>query len=367
MQILDTGIIYRNPKAHVKSIHAYFPSVIKLDNGELLAGFALGEAFESADLHGYLSRSCDNGESWTLQGELIKRKTDGIYSDCMRLTALADGGVAAYVVRHDRTAYPNEGLTNPSNVGFVPTEMLLLRSSDYGKTFSDPEPIVPSVTGPEFEMCSPITVLSDGTWVLPTSTWKDWNGNSAGGARMVALVSDDQGKTWPRHWEVMHNVEDSIIYWESKIIELADGGLLAVAWGYDDANAVDLPNQYAISRDKGESWTEPASMGIQGQTLAAMLLPDDDVLCVYRRIDQPGLWASRCRVVGNSFKVIDSLPLWGWNASGLTSHTSNMAQNFNVLRFGAPCCVKLENGSVLIAFWCYEDCVSNIRWITLSI
>ena len=61
MQIIDTGIIYRNPKPHVKSIHAYFPSVVKMDNGEMLACIALAEAFESVDMHTSILRSADNG------------------------------------------------------------------------------------------------------------------------------------------------------------------------------------------------------------------------------------------------------------------------------------------------------------------
>ena len=44
---LKTGIIYRNPHPHLKSIHAYFPSVAVLGNGDLLATMVLGEAFEA--------------------------------------------------------------------------------------------------------------------------------------------------------------------------------------------------------------------------------------------------------------------------------------------------------------------------------
>jgi len=41
--------------------------------------------------------------------------------------------------------------------------------------------------------------------------------------------------------------------------------------------------------------------------------------------------------------------------------------NFNVLRLGAPCITSLADGTIFIAFWCYEDCVSNIRWYKLTI
>ncbi|HDY88312.1 MAG TPA: hypothetical protein ENH82_09410, partial [bacterium] len=62
---LKTGLIYRNPVPHIKSSHAYFPSVTVMANGEMLATFVLGEAFESVNLHTHIARSKDNGETWT--------------------------------------------------------------------------------------------------------------------------------------------------------------------------------------------------------------------------------------------------------------------------------------------------------------
>lgn len=53
--------------------------------------------------------------------------------------------------------------------------------------------------------------------------------------------------------------------------------------------------------------------------------------------------------------------LWGAGAAGLTATTENMDYNFNVLRFGAPCITCFPDGTIFIAFWCVEDCVSNIR------
>jgi hypothetical protein len=38
------------------------------------------------------------------------------------------------MVRADRTAHPDEGLTNPDTLGFVPTETLTLWSDDGGHT-----------------------------------------------------------------------------------------------------------------------------------------------------------------------------------------------------------------------------------------
>lgn len=216
-------------------------------------------------------------------------------------------------------------------------------------------------------MCCPITVLRDGRWLIPTQTWPGWNGDCPNGIRMIALVSHDQGTTWPAYLDVMRETGGAVYFWESKIIELPDGRLLATAWAYDDVAKKDRPNQYAISSNGGRSWSAPATTGLQGQTLTPLVLDGDRILCVYRRMDRPGLWANLVRLDGDRWVNEGQQPLWGYQSAGLTASTENMAHNFNVLRFGAPCLTRLYDGTIFVAFWCYEDCVSVIRWFKLKI
>jgi len=367
IRIAGSGLIYRNPKPHVRSEHAYFPSVVQLPNGELLASLVLGEAFEAPNCRTHVARSTDNGESWQLEGPLYAGTPGRQASDAVRLTALPDGALAAFMVRADRDAHPGEGLTNPETLGFVPTELLLFGSRDAGRTWEGPQALEPPLIGPAFELCCPITPLIDGRWILPTSTWLGWDGDCPNGMKMVALVSHDRGQTWPRYWDVMADPEQRVIYWESKIIELPGGALLAVAWAYDRDAARDLPNQYALSRDGGRTWSPPQSTGLQGQTLTPFALDDGRILCVYRRIDQPGLWANLSQLAGDTWVNESSEPLWGARAAGLTGTSENMTENFQVLRFGAPCITPLADGALFVAFWAYEDCVSNIRWFKLRV
>jgi sialidase-1 len=245
--------------------------------------------------------------------------------------------------------------------------VLLFRSRDYGRTWSKPKTIEPPLAGPEFELCAPVTPLSDGRWLWPTSTWCDWKGRWPSGKKMVAFVSHDRGRSWPDHMDVMVDPKQRVRFWESKIVELKDGRLLAAAWAYDETAAKDLPNQYAVSADGGKTWSKPASTGLQGQTMTSLALDDGGILTLFRRIDKTGLWANRAHLKGSRWVNDEIVPLWGANVAGLTSRTKNMAHNFNVLRFGAPCLCRLKNGGIFVAFWCYEDCVSNIRWFKLKV
>ncbi len=364
---LRTGLICRNPKPHVRGIHAYFPSVAVLPGGELLATAVLGEAFEAVNLRTHLFRSTDGGETWSPEGPLYDGTPGRLTSDCARLAVLPDGDPVVFMMRHDRSGHPEDGLTNHDTLGFVPTELLLLRSQDRGRTWSGPHPIAPPLVGPSFEMCCPVTILRDGRWLIPTQTWPGWDGDCPNGIRMIALISHNQGATWPEYLDVMREAEGAVYFWESKIVELVDGRLLATAWVYDDVAKKDRPNQYALSRDGGRSWSAPASTGLQGQTLTPWVLDDGRILCVFRRMDRPGLWANLARMAGDRWVNEGEQPLWGHQGAELTASTNNMAHNFNVLRFGAPSLTRLADGTVFAAFWCYEDCVSNIRWFKFSV
>jgi sialidase-1 len=364
---LSTGILYKNSKPHVKSVHAYFPSVAAMPNGELLATYALGEAFEAVNLHTCVARSHNGGQTWQHEGRIYPCRTDRLTSDVGKMSLAPDGELVANLARHDRTEHADEGLTNPDTMGFVPTEMLITRSPDCGHMWAQPVVIQPPLVGPSFELCSPVTFLRDGRWLLPTSTWLDWNGSLPNGNRMVAFVSSDRGASWPTYLDVMHSPDDNLIFWESKIVELSDGRLLAVAWCFDRKANADRPNQYALSHDGGVTWSQPQSTGLQGQTLTPCLLPDDYVLCAYRRTDQPGLWANLSHLEGDRWVNDGCQALWGHNtADGLTTRGGNMTHVFSTLKFGAPSMIRLADKLIYLVFWCYEENVSVIRWFRFN-
>ncbi|WP_135552522.1 sialidase family protein [Paenibacillus cymbidii] len=366
IQLLGEGILHRNPVPHVYSRQAYFPSVIRLENGELLASFCIGQAFEAEDLHACLARSADQGRTWTFEGRLYPGTPDRVTSDVCRLSHGKDGEIVAFAIRHDRKR-TGHGLANPDNLGFVEVELLLFRSRDGGRTWTEPETIEPALVGPSFEMTSPIVPLRDGSWLLPTSTWRGWDGYCPNGMKAVALQSNDQGATWPAYLEVMADPKQQLIYWESKIIELADGRLLAAAWVYNETEARDLPNHYAVTGATNRTFAPPRSTGLSGQTLNMAQLDDGRILTVYRRMDEPGLWANVSRLDGDEWINEERAPLWGSRLSGLTQTGGDMVHNFAELKFGAPTLCRLTDGAWFVAFWAVEGGVGAIRWVKLSV
>lgn len=337
----------------------------QLPDGKLIAVYSLGEAFEALNLHTYYSFSYDGGRSWHFMGQFQKKTKGKITSDASRITITPDGELVVLMCVYDRTKYRKQGLTNPETLGFVPTHFYLFRSIDGGKTFTKPKLIKTPIEGPSFELCCPIVIISDKTWLLPTSTWKAWNGYCPSGIKAIAMISTDEGKTWKDCFVVMDAYKKGIIFWESKIIEMPDGNLLAVAWAYDLKNRRDLPDHYTISKNCGKTWSKPLSTKLHGQTLTPMVLKNGRILSVYRRMDKPGLWANISRLERNRWINESETPIWGTNLKGLTGNTKNPSTDFHVLKFGAPSMIRLNDGSIFLTFWCYENCISVIRWFKI--
>ena len=65
MKVISTNTIYENPLPQLRSRQAFFPWLCEKKNGELIASFAIGEAFESVDSASYIATSSDGGETWS--------------------------------------------------------------------------------------------------------------------------------------------------------------------------------------------------------------------------------------------------------------------------------------------------------------
>ena len=49
IEVVATGLVYRNPKPFIKSIQAWHPTLVPLGDGEILAGFDLAEAISATN------------------------------------------------------------------------------------------------------------------------------------------------------------------------------------------------------------------------------------------------------------------------------------------------------------------------------
>ncbi|HEY2249840.1 MAG TPA: sialidase family protein [Planctomycetaceae bacterium] len=353
------GIVYKNPKPFLAAVHAWHPSLVLLPDGELVATFDLGQAVESLDYHTCLSRSADGGQTWSPPVPLFHDTSQRPATHSIRVGAVADGTLVGFGARFHRDN-PDEGLVNRENLGYVPMDLFLLRSRDAGHTWIGPQDVTPPLVGPAFEMCHRIIELADGRWLAPTSTWKGWDGDAPQGMQAIALVSHDQGKTWPEYLSVIDQTANRVISWEQSLAQLPDGRLVAVVWSFDEVGGRSLPNRYAVSRD-GKSFCAPRENRLQGETAKLLTLDDGRLLCLYRRMDKPGLWSNLVGLDGDDWVNLEEAVLWQGTASGMSGARSS-GDELSALKFGYPSMVQFPDGHVLAVFWCVEDCLHVIRW-----
>lgn len=363
IELVDTGLVYRNPKPFLRAVHTWHPSLVLLNNGDLVCGFDCGQAVEALDYRTYVSRSSDNGRTWTAPRRMFDDPVTRPSTHTCRLSRLKDGTILGFGARFYRDD-PEEGLTNRETLGVGPMELITVISADGGKTFSMPATIKPPLVGPGFEVCHGVIELKDGRVLAPTATWQGWHGEAPNGVQAIALVSYDRGKTWPEWISIINQWDQGVISWEQGLTQLADGRLLCVVWCFDTKSGKSLPNRFAVSQD-GKSFSAPRENGMQGETAKIIALDDGSVMCLYRRLDQPGLWASLVRIDGDQWNQLAECCVWKGPKSGLLGEWKSSSDELSALKFGFPSLVQLPQGDVFAVFWCHEESVNNIRWVRL--
>ena len=365
-RLIESGVVYVYPDSHLRTRNAFHPTIVDLGGGEMLCAFEMGEAVESFDYAAYRARSTDGGATWVYEGPILSETPETHRRHSLRLSR-AGSGLVAYGSRL-LSRDPSQGVLNRENLGYAPMEQILSRSSDGGRTWSAPEVIDPPLVGPAFETCHAIVELPSGRWLAPTSTWRGWDGSLPNGEKGLVLISDDQGANWPAYGVTFDGDAEGLIHWEQSVVSLGGDDVLSVAWVYHSESGSHRPNRYAISHDGGATWGEPRETGIRGQTCKAVRLRDGRLLVACRRVDAPGLWADLVHLDGEAWLNGPAVPLWGASLvdSGMTGEGAG-ADELSGLQFGFPQMVQLEDGDVLLVFWCLEGWCSRIRWIRVAV
>lgn len=365
LEIVDSGVVWRDPDPDLHSRHAWHPTLARIDGGRWLCSFDIGSAALAQDHATWLVQSDDDGATWSEPWRLAPfEPPDGPDTHSVRITRLSDGTFVGAGGRWRRRGPHARGMNRVTS-GWCPMDLVVTRSTD-GRVWTPFQVVPPPLVGPAFEICYRLVALPDGRWLWPLSTWPDWDGDEGDGLRAVALVSTDCGTTWPGVIDVLDSRTAGLAHWEQSMVRLPDGGLLAVSWAFDRSTSTTHELPYALAPD-GRAFTHRGTTGLRAQTTKLAVLPDGRVLAVYRRDDQPGLWAAVARVDDGRWETLSVLGLWQGAASGMRGRGRSVAEDLADLAFGSPSPMVAGDGSVLVAYWCRRDCVTGIDWVRLRV
>ena len=369
IEVLASGVVYHNPNPEKQARHAWHPRLVRLDDKQLIITFDIATDVDSLDYRTYISRSKDGGNTWgepaLLIDDSLVRHPEHLTMHLARTSLMSNGELVAVIGRYHRSE-GDGGLVCDKTMGLCKMDLLLARSRDGGRTWHPPTLIRPPLIGPGFEVAHPIIELQDGRWLAPLATWKDAKGYAPNGHRAVAFVSDDQGKTWPSHLEVMQDNANNIIYFEQGLTQLKDGRLLATVWAYDDSAQKTRSIDYAIARN--DQFTPQRPTPLKGETAKLVALPDGRALCVYRGLDPAGLCASIITPHADDTCTFSD-PVQLWQGEGVTAMLGEKdpGKELKLLKLGSPHGVLINNNEVYVAFWCCLKEVFHIRWVRVRV
>ena len=351
IEYLQEHGVYDNPMPLLRSRHAFFPGVIQLPSGELLAMIAIGEAFESTDMTTCISRSTNNGQTWQLQGPVYDKSVDPFpTSDYLKPLALADGSLMALGYRFHRHD-PNMPIGIEATNGILPGDDIVSFSSDEGRTWTVPQ-VIECDTVEVLEVPHNPIQLHNGDIVASAGLFKSPEGKFPRGQFGVLMRSKDNGKSWDASARFFETPDNSISAYESNVIEMQDGRLVTISWAIDVIGDRDFANQVTVSHDNGYTWSEPIDTGHAAQSSSLIYLGGERLMSIHcHRGDEPGVVVRVIDFTGDKWNVIGHNNIWGSSTGKQVHQGQSFYDMMQVIRFGQPSLLKLDNGEVLGFHW----------------
>lgn len=346
MKLLDEVTIYQNPAPLLVSRQAIFPGIVQLPNGELVALFTIGEAFDAANTRAYVVRSGDEGRTWSEPVRLSTKEATPQESESFKPVLLRDGTLVAtgYVFVRPTPLTP---VVDPETFELLRLRNKVSFSHDGGHTWSDPDYF--DVDGEPLELSGPMIELSSGRLLGATAPFHLRKDGHAG----WIIASDDKGRSWRKLSEFYRSPGGNVATWECRLCEMSPGRVAVIAWAYDNAVSANRDNIFALSEDGGETF-RTIETGVHGQASNVLPLSGDTLLTIHAHREAPiGLMVRRVNLSAGSFAIEEELDLLG--RADMASDTADIRKQFASLKFGQPSLLRLQSGDVLAACWSFEN------------
>lgn len=181
--------------------------------------------------------------------------------------------------------------------------------------------------------------------------------------QMTILKSRDGGKSFT-FLNVGH-APAPCQYGEAWLVKLQNGVQVISAW---QTARVEGSDQYLLSFNGGESFTEPQIFPFNGQSTAAEPYGEDEILIIYnqRKTAPIGVWLARAKVTDKSLSVVANECIW--EAKQVTKNqSSDEFDGWTGFAFGEPHVCVLPSGELLATLWYDQNGKKGIRYVKLKV
>lgn len=345
---------------------AIMPRCVRVNGSELLCSVTLTAGMGINSFVPVLVRSTDGGRTWS-PPRRVWPALEGKWSIHASISAGSGGRLFLYGARTpiDR---PGESNWSESTQGLKANELFWASSEDGGKSWTDPRVIPMKIAG-SAEAPGVLCETRDGKWIAPYAPYHTFDpALKVQRNQVVAMRSTDQGKSWESHAMLRFEPIESGGA-EAWVIELSDGRLLGTSWHIDHSPAQQkFPNAYALSSDKGKSWTPTRSTGLFGNTTVLAPMDDGSALFgfVQRGSDLAGISIAKVRPRPEDFGIQAQQVIFRADRSTQSGKTAedNEWKDFS---FGEPSITLLDEGQVLVMYWCIDGDFAGVRSIRLRL
>lgn len=373
LKLISSGPIYRNPDPGYRHETALFSHIVALGGDELLCLYNRGQAMYATDLTFWQARSTDGGVTWQEHIQITDRSLDDRpYSYHSPFVSRMSNGLLVIIsFRVDRSD-PNKPIFNAETGGLTELEIILMRSTDNGRSWSPPE-IIAVPEGLVITPSSPIVELLSGRWFLAHDRWHAFDDPGPYKPRTICFFSDDQGKSWHEPVSFANSEATGKGFWHGRVMRLTDGRLFALFWSavMGENGLEDLPLHRAIGSADGREWSIPEMTNLPGQTNGVVDLGNGRFAAIYttREATKPGFRVVLSEDWGRTWDIENQLQIW--NATGRERLGVNAPEAYprshDTIAYGAPTANRLPNGTIIVSFWCTEMSITHIRYALLKL
>ena len=340
---------------------AYFTSLSRLQSGDVLCGYFVGSGKHSPDGTLRLSRSTDEGRTWSDVKARFSSTVDATPGSLAgaEIVETEPRRLLLFTTWFDRSN-PDRPLFNPETEGILRSKQLYAVSTDGGESWSDWSTVpTPGLSG--CATTGPIVSWPDGPFAYAFESFKEYDDPAPPKHAAWIVTSVDGGRSFSAPLLIAQDPEHQIYYWDQRLCRTSDdGGFAAMFWTHDRAQQKDLRVHFATGRVR-DAQIEMGPINetpIQGQIAAPCLLADGRLAAFVVDRNRPAtmkLWVSADG--GANWPEEDSMVIYEHEERGaVTQGTDDVDfaqywEDMGKWTFGHPAVCRLGENRLLLAWY----------------